>query len=226
MLAEGLKPAIRNDMIWMEPELCEPFSRDVCIFDWNYYGHRPESVAFFKEQGFSGILVCPSDNSWEGVINRQRLCPHLKARTDWPVKPDEIEAFLDDAAQQPVYSGFLTHWDNTAGRCMWPQWSAFARAALYMNGELDPGAECDEAIEQKLFGRITPYTEVTHLLQNDIQRSDLSQHFQNMLHIPGQDLQGCIVLFDHFFKNLLFAATVLQAIDDKRSSFIAAKHTT
>ena len=174
MIAEGLKPAIWNDMIWMEPELCEPFSREVCIFDWNYYGHRPESVAFFKEQGFSDLLVCPSDNSWEGVINRQRLCPHLKARTDWPVKPDEIEAFLDDAARQQVYSGLLTHWDNTAGRCLWPQWSAFARAALYMNGELEPGAECDEAIERKLFGRVTPYTEVTHLLQNDIQRSDLS----------------------------------------------------
>lgn len=174
MLAEGLRPAIWNDMIWMEPELCEPFSRKVMIFDWNYYGHRPESIAFFREQGFEDVLACPCDNSWEGVINRQRLCPHLKARTDWPVQPDEIEAFLDDAAQQQSYNACITHWDNTAGRNVWPQWAAFARAALYMNGRIERGEQADEAIEMALFGRITPYTEVTHLIQNDIQRSDLS----------------------------------------------------
>ncbi len=174
MLAEGLKPGIWNDMIWMDPPLCEPFSREVYIFDWNYFGHRPESVVFFKDLGFKNILVSPCDNSWEGFINRQRLDGHLKSRTDWPVKPDEIEAFLDDAAKQQVCDAFITHWENLFGRNIWAQWSAFARAALYMNGQLEAGAECDEAIEMLLFGRITPYTEITHIIQNDIQQSSIS----------------------------------------------------
>ncbi len=175
LLAEGIKPAIWDDMIWMDPPLSEVFSRDVFLFDWNYYGHRPESIVYFREQGFRDIVVCPCDNSWEGIINFQRTSGHLKARTDIPVKPDEIEAFFDDAAKEGLYGGLLTHWDNTVGRNMWAQWVPFARGALYMNGQWEAGTRCDEAIEQALFGRVTPYTEVTYLLQEKVQRPDLPQ---------------------------------------------------
>jgi len=58
---------------------------------------------------------------------------------------------------------------------MWAQWVPFARAALYMNGQWEAGSRDDEAIEKALFGRVTPYTEVTYILQEKVQRPDLPQ---------------------------------------------------
>lgn len=181
LLDEGIQPAIWDDMLWMDPEMCSCFDRRTFIFDWNYYGHRPESIAFFKELGFQDMIVCPCDNSWEGFINYQRLTGYLKARMDMPIKPDEVEAFFEDARNQNLLSGFLTNWENTAGRNMWAQWVPIARSGLYMNGHLPAGSRDDTAIEMALFGRITPYTEITYALQEEIQRSDiLNDWFHNM----------------------------------------------
>lgn len=188
LLDEGIQPAIWDDMLWMDPEMCTCFDRRTFIFDWNYYGHRPESIAFFKELGFRDIVVCPCDNSWEGFINYQRITGYLKARTDLPIKPDEVEAFFEDAQKQNLLGGFLTNWENTAGRNMWAQWVPIARSGLYMNGRLPAGSRDDEAIEMALFGRITPYTEITYALQEEIQRSDIDNDWfhtmRNMLFNP------------------------------------------
>ncbi len=181
LLDEGYQPAIWSDMLWMDPPLCEPFDRRTFIFDWNYYGHRPESIAFFKSLGFDDLIVCPSDNSWEGFINFQRNSPWLKAREDWPVEPDEVEAFLSDNEKAGNPTGFLTIWENHYGASLWAQWTVIARAGLYMSGKWEAGTRCDEAIETALFGRVTPYTEITYILQDEIQRFDkTSQWFVDM----------------------------------------------
>ena len=165
LLDEGITPAIWDDMIWMDLPLCEYFDRRTVIFDWNYYGHRPESPKHFKDLGFHDVIVCPCDNSWEGFICCQRISGYLKSNRDIPVKPNEVEAFLEDAQCADVFAGMLTNWENTLGRNMWGQWTAFARGGLYMSGRLEAREENDTMIEQVLFGRETPYSAVTHLLQ-------------------------------------------------------------
>ncbi len=171
LLAEGIKPAIWNDMIWANKELCEPFSRDVEIFDWHYFGHRTESHKFFKEKGFKDVVACPCENSWVGFINHQFVAWWAKSEKI-PVKPYEIEAFLADQVanedDQTNLQGLITHWEATQGRDLWGQWSALARAGLYMKGELEAGEQNDEALEKALFGRVTPYTELTNLIQEEI----------------------------------------------------------
>ena len=176
LLEEGIQPAIWDDMIWMDKPLCEPFSRNVLIFDWNYFGHRPESIRYFHSLGFKELVVCPSDDSWEGVINYQRVGDHLDARTDIPVKPDEIEAFLVDEVENgdPENLGALiTNWENKNGSNLWAQWAAYARAGLFMTGNLTAGEQNDELIEMTLFGHVTPYTEVTHMLQAEVSKENV-----------------------------------------------------
>ena len=172
LLNEGVQPAIWDDMIWMDPEMCDVFDRRTFIFDWNYYGHRPESIQHFKKLGFSDIIVCPCDNSWENFITHQHLSGHLKAHTDIPVQPDEVEAFLEDARLGGLPHGLLTNWNNETGRNMWAQWTTFARAGLYMDGRLEARERNDTLIETALFGRVTPYTELTYDIQNQIQGDD------------------------------------------------------
>ena len=121
LLDEGIKPAIWNDMIWMDEPLIEYFDRRTFIFDWSYYGHRPESPKYFKELGFEDIVVCPCDNSWEGFITYQHVTGYLKASRDMAVKPNEVEAFFEDARNAEVYGGLLTNWNNETGRNMWAQ---------------------------------------------------------------------------------------------------------
>lgn len=186
MLSEGIRPAIWNDMLWMNPELCQYFSRDVFIFDWSYYGHRPEGMAYFRDLGFRDIVVCPCDNSWEGFIHYQRLSGHLKSRTDMPVRPDEVEALFEDATNEGISGGCLTNWENTRGRVNWAQWSAFARAALYMNGQLEAREVNDEKIELALFGRVTPYTQVSRILQDELPMRKLSMAMRNALYVPKE----------------------------------------
>lgn len=185
-LADGIQPAIWNDMLWMDPDLCRYFSRDVFIFDWSYYGHRPEGMAFFRDLGFRDIVVCPCDNSWEGFIHYQRLSGHLKSRTDLPVRPDEVEALFEDAVQEGILGGCLTNWNNEKGRNSWAQWSAFARAALFMNGQLEAREVNDEKIEHTLFGRVTPYTQISHILQDTLPMRDLSMTMRNALYVPKE----------------------------------------
>lgn len=193
LLADGITPAIWDDMIWMDPELTDVFSRDVFMFDWNYYGHRPESIKFFKEKGFRDIIVCPCENSWEGIINFQRISGHLKARRDIPIAPDEIEAFFVDAHEQSIDNGMLTTWNNETGRNLWAQLVPIARSALYMNGKYEPNTRDDEKIELALFGRVTPYTKLTYMLQNDIQidgkQVPYFQLLRNALYTPSRLLE-------------------------------------
>lgn len=168
LLAEGVHPGIWTDMIWMDPELSDYFSREVTLFDWSYYGHRPESFRFWKEKGFSTIYACPSDNGWEGFINNQRVNSHLKARLDIPVSPDESEALLADAMAEGTHNALITNWENMSGRYLWAQLSPIARDGLFMSGKL-PGDDKEAQVEQALFGHVTPYTRITRLLQQKVQ---------------------------------------------------------
>ncbi len=181
LLSEGIQPAIWDDMFWMDLPLCAYLDRRTFIFDWNYYGHRPESIEYFKNAGFSDIVVCPCDNSWEGFITYQHPSGHLKAHSEIPLLPDEIEAFLEDARNVGVMGGLLTNWNNEHGRNMWAQWSTFARAALFMNGKLAVREQNDDLIEMALFGRITPYTKITKLLQTEIPYNHYCSIMRNSL---------------------------------------------
>ena len=169
---EGLAPAIWDDMIYMDQSLCEYFDRRLSVFDWCYYGHRPESPKFFKDQGFTDVFVCPCDNSWEGFINYQHVTGWLKSNKDIPVKPNEIEALFEDGRRAGVLSGMLTNWENSLGRNFWGQWTAFARGGLYMSGRIEAREENDDLIEEVLFGRKTPYSAVTRLLQDKLPYDD------------------------------------------------------
>lgn len=173
LLDEGLSVGIWDDMIWMDLPMVALFDRRVMIFDWSYYGHRPESPRYFKDEGFETVIVCPCDNTWEGIIPYQRLTGYLKAHKDIPVLPYEVEAFFDDAKNEGVYNGMHTNWENAYGRSFWVALTAIARSGLYMQGEIALAEEADEKIEMALFGRITPYSALTHLFQDDIQRKDL-----------------------------------------------------
>ncbi len=168
MLKEGLTPAVWSDMFWMEPQLAALLPRETEIFDWNYYGHRPESIQFFQRLGFRHVYPAPCDNGWEGFINYQRVSGHLKARTDLPVQPDEVEAFLEDGVKENVEGGVMTHWEDTSGRSFWSTLVPFARAGLYMNGLWDPNQSEEAQVEPVLFGRITPYTAITRLLRSKV----------------------------------------------------------
>jgi len=172
LLDDGIQPAIWDDMIWMDTELCEAIDRRTFLFDWNYYGHRPESIRYFKELGFTDIIVCPCDNSWENFITHQHAGGHLKAHREIYVQPDEVEAFFEDARLEDLPHGLLTNWNNETGRNMWAQWVTFARGGLYMDGKLEARERNDELIENALFGRVTPYTELTYDIQNEIQGND------------------------------------------------------
>ena len=171
LLAEGVTPGVWNDLIWAHPELCEPFSRDVEIFDWSYHGHRKGSVELFINEGFKNIYACPCENSWVGFINHQY-------ESKWAggdgihVEPDEIEAFLSDFIENEKCTSpkaLITHWEASQGRDLWGQWSALARAGLYMTGNLKYQEQNDEKIERAIFGRVTPYTEIARILREEIQ---------------------------------------------------------
>ncbi len=170
LLAEGVKPGIWDDMLWTHNELCEPFSREVEIFDWFYYAHRKTSIEFFVEQGFKNIFVCPCENSWIGFVNHQFSSVWAKG-DNIPVATDEIEAFLNDGVECETYkerNALITHWEASQGRDLWGQWSALARAGLFMTGDLKNQEQNNEKIERAIFGKVTPYTEITRTIQNEI----------------------------------------------------------
>ena len=172
LLDRGIQPAIFDDMIWMNPDLTDEIDRRTLLLDWNYYGHRPESIAFFTEKGFSDIVVCTCDDSWEGLINYQRSSGHLKAHPEIHVNPDDIEAFYADARALNCGGAMMCNWENTDGRNLWMNWVPLARTSLFLHGEIEEGERCDEKIEKLLFGRITPYTACTYCFQNEIQRAE------------------------------------------------------
>jgi len=165
MMAEGLKPAVWSDMFWIEQSLTAYLPRETVIFDWNYYGHRPESLRYFREEGFRQIIAAPSDNGWEGFTGCQRISGHLRARMDIPVETGEIEAFLQDAVNENADGGMITNWENTCGRTVWTALAPMARAGLWMQGKWDPGSSEETQVEMALFNRITPYTRIVQNLR-------------------------------------------------------------
>ncbi len=165
MLAEGLTPAVWSDMFWMEQALTPYLPRETEIYDWNYYGHRPESVKYFREQGFAQVIAAPSDNGWEGFTGCQRVTGHLRARTDIAVDPGEIEAFLKDAEEGSADGALITNWENTSGRSIWAALVPMARASLYLHGKWNAEQPEEEQVENALFGRITPYTRIVQELR-------------------------------------------------------------
>ena len=171
LLADGKKPAIWNDLLWKHKELAGEFNRDIEIFDWWYKGHRPMSIEFFTEKGFKKVVACPCENSWVGFISHQFLRDWVIDEDQTPVDSDEIEAFLQDAvlkANPERLYGMYAHWEDTMGRDLWGQWSPIARAGLFMQGKFQYKTRDDEAIEKAIFGRITPYTEIMHIIQDEI----------------------------------------------------------
>ncbi|MBQ9768603.1 MAG: family 20 glycosylhydrolase [Clostridia bacterium] len=195
LIADGKKIGIWADLLWQHKELVAPFSRDIELFDWWYYAHHAESIEFFKSEGFKNIIVCPSENSWAAFAGHQ-YARHWRSDEDQtPVTPDEVEAFLADGVKvlddDKLY-GMLTHWEATQGRDIWGQWSAIARSGLYMSGKLDC-ENADEQIEKAIFGRITPSTEIMHIIQNEI---------HSLFEFPGfvAKVRQSVFIKDMFFK--------------------------
>ena len=209
LLDEGVTPAIWDDMIWWDQPLCEYFDRRVAIFDWNYYGHRKESPKFFRDAGFETVIACPSDNSWESFICTQHAEGYLRANKDIPVKANEVEAMFEDAKEASVYNGLFTNWENTYGANLWGQWTAFARGGLYMTGRLSAREENDDLIEETLFGRKTPYSAVTHVLQDDVPFDPFFGMMRNALYKPEalRKLYTCLHELDGVRKIDFYAAT-------------------
>ena len=171
LLADGIKTAIWNDLLWEHKELVAGFNRDIEIYDWHYFGHRPESIEFFIKEGFKKLIVCPCENSWIGFINHQNIPEWQDPKKVEGVLPDEVEAFFEDAiekADPENLQGMLTLWESTMGRDLWGQWSAIARAVLFMKGEYEAKTRDDKTLEMAVFGRITPYTEISHIIQDEI----------------------------------------------------------
>jgi len=171
LLADGKRVAIWNDLLWAHQELAQPFSRDIEIFDWWYKGHRPMSIEFFRNAGFKNVIACPCENSWVGFISHQFLRDWVQDPDQTPVESDEVEALLYDAVKvgdPDNLCGLYTHWEDTMGRDLWGQWSPIARAGLYMQGKWEYKTRNDEALEKAIFGRVTPYTEIMHIIQDEI----------------------------------------------------------
>ena len=177
MLAEGLTPALWGDMFWMEQSLTSYLPRACEIHDWNYYGHRPESIRYFREEGFAQVIAVPSDNGWEGFTGCQRTSGYLRSRTDIPVDAGEIEAFLADAKQEGADGGMVANWENTVGRSVWAALVPAARAGLWMQGKWDDTVSEEEQVEHALFDRITPYTRMVQILRR------LQMHVSQKCHI-------------------------------------------
>ncbi len=171
LIADGIKTAIWNDLLCAHRELVAPFNRDVEIFDWHYYGHRTQSLEYFINEGFKTVVACPSDNSWNGFCAHQYMRPWRTDEDLIPVTPDEVEALFVDMAKvgdPENLCGMLAHWEDYNGRDLWGQWSAFARAGLYMSGNFEASTQDDDKIELAIFGRITPYTKIMHIIQDEI----------------------------------------------------------
>lgn len=162
LLNEGITPAVWGDMFYGKPALAPHLPRETVIFDWYYGGHRPDSLRFFREQGFADVIPCPCDDGWTHFINRQQSNqddPH-------PVAPDEIEAFLADGAEAGCTGGLMTHWEDINGHNLWANLVPVVRAGLYMSGRWDPAVPEEAQVEPIIFGRVTPYTQVTHVLRD------------------------------------------------------------
>jgi len=161
---KGIETGIWGDMLYKHTEIGEMMTKDIWVFDWWYYGHRVETPKMLSEMGFKKIIVCPGTQSWNGIVATQFICPW---RNDVPwkvidVKPDEIEAFLLDSQPYDVYDTMLTDWENYQGHLMWNALHIMARFGNFVNGK----DLSDEALNETLFGRQTPFMECMHLLMN------------------------------------------------------------
>ncbi|MCQ2429113.1 MAG: hypothetical protein MJ192_02165 [Clostridia bacterium] len=162
LLDEGITPAVWGDMFYGKPALAPYLPRETVIFDWYYGGHRPDSLRFFREQGFREVIPCPCDDGWSHFINRQQS----NQGDPRPVSPDEIEAFLSDGAKAGCTGGLMTHWEDINGHNLWANLVPVVRAGLFMSGRWDPSTPEEAQVEPILFGRVTPYTRITHVLRD------------------------------------------------------------
>ncbi|MBE6778657.1 MAG: hypothetical protein E7541_04635 [Ruminococcaceae bacterium] len=189
MLKEGLTPGVWSDMFWMEPALLPYLPRETEIYDWNYYGHRPESIRYFRDNGFEQVIAVPSDNGWEGFVGFQRASAYLRARGDLAVAPGEIEAFLEDAKNEGADGGMIANWENTTGRSLWSALVPLARAGLWMQGRWEYGKPEEEQVEQALFGRMTPYTRIVAQLRDlqvhNLEKGELSLPQDALYQLPS-----------------------------------------
>lgn len=160
---KGVEPCIWGDMLLSSKEIIENFTKDVTVFDWYYYGHRPYSLNKLKSYDFNDVFVCPCDQGWDGLIGTQHHFPWGTWPKDEPhIEFNEVEAFLSDAAELGIKNAFITDWENNNGHNLWSQMDAIVRAGLYMTGvEISK-----ENIENCLFRKQTPHSEITYLLQN------------------------------------------------------------
>lgn len=159
LLDRGITPMICGDYLYGRPALCERIDKRVVLEDWFYSGHRKESLRFFKDAGFTEIYATACEHCWTGYISYQ---PYDDGGI--PIKPDEVEAFFTDAAELDLHNACLSSWELQLGANIWANLYPVVRAGLYLtNRPFD-----DDAVEEILFGRKTPYTAVTHLLQDEM----------------------------------------------------------
>lgn len=180
LLDAGITPCIWGDVAYKYKEIVKDIPKGTVIFDWQYGGHRPESLRFFKENGFS-VIACPSDSSWSSVNNCQ------VSYSGSGIKPDEVEAFLADGYEQESYGGCLTYWNASLGNPFWSQIIPIARSGLYMSGKWKIGTDEESVVENTLFGRITPCTRLTRIFQNEVNMplwQELSSKLIMDLYVP------------------------------------------
>lgn len=165
MIDKGWTPGVWGDMFLDDEVFLKAVPKETAIYDWNYYGHRPESLIRLRDEGFKEVFAVPSDNGWEGFVNCQRAGSFMQARGDWAVGNGEVEAFLSDSAEAGLANGMLAHWEDSAGRSVWSTLSPLARAGLYMNGKWNPDVAESVQTEKILFGRETPYSAIIEALR-------------------------------------------------------------
>ena len=177
---KGIETGIWGDMFIKHPEMAADMNKDVHIFDWWYYGHRPQSTKMLKSAGFKNIVVCPSTQSWDAIVGSQQICPWREVY-DWKVPcdiaADEVEAFLTDGQEQGVYDALLTDWENYRGHLIWNNMNSVARFGQFVNNK----ALDDNTLNNVVFGRQTPYMECAHILM-DVQKIGYTEYEK----LPGR----------------------------------------
>lgn len=159
---KGVRAAIWGDTILKYYTIAEPLTKDITVFDWNYYGHKYGTSHKLKRLGFNDIVACPGTQSWSGVVATQHVGPDSDLSTRWRlnVAPDEVEAFLRDTAAIDIDNAMLCDWGNYYGTLLWNGMHQIARFGQYVNCE----PTNDEALSQVLFGRQTPYMQAMRTL--------------------------------------------------------------
>ena len=159
---KGVRAAIWGDTIQKYYTVAQLLTKDITVFDWNYYGHKYGTSHKLKRLGFNDIVACPGTQSWSGVVATQHVGPDADLMTRWKlnVAPDEVEAFLRDTAAIDIDNAMLCDWGNYYGTLLWNGMHQIARFGQYVNCKPTD----DEVLSQTLFGRQTPYMQAMQAL--------------------------------------------------------------